>query len=149
MSAKAHDSAGKQVSGTALFIDDTIDSSYKHIAIGYSTIACGTIESIDLTAVRSSDGVVDVITVEDIPGHTDIGPVFKGDPLLTSDRIEFFGQAIFAVLHTGTGENCSAASRNNLSKRTGCAQAVGGNRKEVLCQTAAPDATRRCRNRTR
>ena len=115
MSAKAHDSAGKQVSGTALFIDDTIDSSYKHIAIGYSTIACGTIESIDLTAVRSSDGVVDVITVEDIPGHTDIGPVFKGDPLLTSDRIEFFGQAIFAVLADTQAQARTAAQQAEIT----------------------------------
>jgi len=115
MSAKAHDSAGKQVSGTALFIDDTIDSSYKHIAIGYSTIACGTIESIDLTAVRSSDGVVDVITVEDIPGHTDIGPVFKGDPLLTSDRIEFFGQAIFAVLANTQVQARTAAQQAEIT----------------------------------
>jgi len=115
MSAKAHDSAGKQVSGTALFIDDTIDSSYKHIAIGYSTIACGTIESIDLTAVRSSDGVVDVITVEDIPGHTDIGPVFKGDPLLTSDRIEFFGQAIFAVLADTQAQARTAAQQAKIT----------------------------------
>jgi len=115
MSAKAHDSAGKQVSGTALFIDDTIDSSYKHIAIGYSTIACGTIESIDLTAVRSSDGVVDVITVEDIPGHTDIGPVFKGDPLLTSDRIEFFGQAIFAVLANTQVQARTAAQQAKIT----------------------------------
>ena len=115
MSAKAHDSAGKQVSGTALFIDDTIDSSYKHIAIGYSTIACGTIESIDLTAVRSSDGVVDVITVEDIPGHTDIGPVFKGDPLLTLDRIEFFGQAIFAVLADTQAQARTAAQQAEIT----------------------------------
>ena len=115
MSAKAHDSAGKQVSGTALFIDDTIDSSYKHIAIGYSTIACGTIESIDLTAVRSSDGVVDVITVEDIPGHTDIGPVFKGDPLLTLDRIEFFGQAIFAVLANTQVQARTAAQQAEIT----------------------------------
>ena len=42
--------------------------------------------------------MIDVITVDDIPGHVDIGPVFEGDPLLTSDQIDFCGQAIFAVL---------------------------------------------------
>lgn len=98
MTAKAHDSAVKHVSGAALYVDDAIDSGCKHIALGGSTIAHGTVLSIDLSDVKSADGVIDVITVDDIPGHVDIGPVYKGDPLLTSDQISFYGQSIFAVL---------------------------------------------------
>jgi len=84
MSTKTHESAGKHVSGTAPYVDDLVDASYYHIAIGGSEIAHGQITSIDLADVRASDGVLDVITGDDIPGHIDIGPVFKGDPLLTS-----------------------------------------------------------------
>ena len=98
MASNAHESAIKHVSGAAPYIDDVVDSSYKHIAIGGSSIAFGSITSIDLTDVRASEGVVDVITAEEIPGSKDIGPVFAGDPLLTSDQIDFHGQAVFAVL---------------------------------------------------
>ena len=98
MASNAHESAIKHVSGAAPYIDDVVDSSYKHIAIGGSSIAFGSITSIDLTDVRASEGVVDVITAEEIPGSKDIGPVFTGDPLLTSDQIDFHGQAVFAVL---------------------------------------------------
>ncbi len=98
MPANTHESAVKHVCGTARYVDDVIDATYSHIAIGVSAIAHGSITSIDLTQVRDSDGVIDVITVDDIPGHVDIGPVFEGDPLLTSDQIDFCGQAIFAVL---------------------------------------------------
>ncbi len=98
MAAKAHDSAVKHVSGSARYVDDAIDMGCKHIAIGGSAIAYGKIVSMDLSGVRNSPGVIDVITVDDIPGHVDIGPVFKGDPLLTSEQIEFYGQAVFAVM---------------------------------------------------
>ena len=98
MSTREHESAVKHVSGAAPYVDDTVDASYRHIAIGGSEIASGSITLVDLSEVHTSEGVIDVITVDDIPGHVDIGPVFKGDPLLTSDEVEFYGQAIFAVL---------------------------------------------------
>lgn len=94
-----HDSAAKHVSGTAVYIDDIPpDHEQKYVAVGGSEIAHGEILSLDLSAVLESEGVVDVITVKDIPGHGDIGPVFPGDPLLTSKAIDFYGQAVFAVL---------------------------------------------------
>ena len=98
MATDPHESAVKHVTGSAPYVDDVIDSGYQHIAIGVSSIASGNITSMDLTDVRGSEGVVDVITADDIPGHRDIGPVFPGDPLLTSDQIDFHGQAVFAVL---------------------------------------------------
>ena len=54
----------------------------------------------DLSAVKAAEGVVAVITVEDVPGHTDIGPVFPGDPVLAIGKVEYVGQPIFAVAAT-------------------------------------------------
>ena len=68
-----------------------------HIAVGGSQHAHAKIKSIDLTSVRETLGVVDVITVEDVPGHVDIGPVFSGDPVLVEELCEYIGQPIFAV----------------------------------------------------
>ncbi|GAA6185940.1 MULTISPECIES: xanthine dehydrogenase molybdopterin binding subunit [Alteromonadaceae] len=98
-----HDSANRHVTGKAIYVDDkNLPANTLFAAIGTSKIACGQIQKLDLSKVWASPGVVDVITVEDVPGHTDIGPVFKGDPILTSDQISFNGQAIFAVLATST-----------------------------------------------
>ena len=40
-----------------------------------------------------------MLRLADVPGHTDIGAVFAGDPILLDEggEVEFYGQAIFAV----------------------------------------------------
>jgi xanthine dehydrogenase large subunit len=69
-----------------------------HADIGISNVASGNIKNIYLDKVWASAGVIDVITADDVPGHIDIGPVFKGDPVLAHKEIKFHGQPIFAVL---------------------------------------------------
>ena len=93
-----HESAEKHVTGEALYIDDMPELPHTlHVAVGQSTEAHANIKSMDLSAVKSADGVVDVVTLADVPGETDIGPVFKGDPLFADGKVEFFGQPLFAV----------------------------------------------------
>jgi xanthine dehydrogenase large subunit len=96
-----HESAERQVSGQARYVDDMPEpANCHHAAVGLSQVSKGIITAVDLSAVRSSEGVIDVITVDDVPGHIDIGPVFKGDPVLANKEILFHGQPIFAVLAT-------------------------------------------------
>ena len=96
-----HESAIRQVSGQARYVDDIPEAAnLHHAAVGVSPVTSGTITSLDLSLVKASEGVIDVITVADIPGHTDIGPVFPGDPLLAGDSIVYHSQPIFAVLAT-------------------------------------------------
>lgn len=96
-----HDSAVAHVTGSAQYVDDLAPSlGQLHVAIGQAGIAHGRITSMDLSAVRSSDGVVDVLTFNDLPHATDIGPVFKGDPLLVEKTVEFLGQPLFVVAAT-------------------------------------------------
>ncbi len=95
---KKHESAEKHVSGEALYIDDKPSvQGQLHAAVGQSTCAHGVIKSLDLSAVENAEGVVAVITVDDVPGHKDIGPVFPGDPVLAINKVEYVGQPIFAV----------------------------------------------------
>ena len=99
--AKKHESANKHVAGEAIYVDDRPALRGElHAAVGQSTQAHGNILSIDLSAVKASEGVVAVITVEDVLGHTDIGPVFPGDPVLAIGKVEYVGQPIFAVAAT-------------------------------------------------
>ncbi len=94
-----HESAIRQVSGQARYVDDMPQpANLQYAAVGTSPEASGTLNSIDLTAVWASAGVTDVITVDDVPGHVDIAPVFDGDPIFAQDQVLFNGQALFAVL---------------------------------------------------
>jgi len=96
-----HDSAALHVQGSAIYIDDMPEpEGTLHIAIGGSPIARGNIISLDLDAVRSAPGIVAVLTAENIPGLNDVSPAMGDDPMFASDRVEFVGQAIFAVVGT-------------------------------------------------
>ncbi|EKO3429444.1 xanthine dehydrogenase molybdopterin binding subunit [Vibrio fluvialis] len=97
-----HESAEKQVSGEAQFLDDyATPRGCLHAAVVTSAIAKGQVRSVDLSAVSQADGVVRVLTADDIPGEKDIGTIFKGDPLLMlNGEIRYFGQPIALVLAT-------------------------------------------------
>ena len=96
-----HDSAISHVMGTATYVDDMLKpQGTLHLAIGKSTHAHARVLSMDLDMVKAADGVIDVITFEDIPAKTDIGPVFDGDPLMVDKITEYVGQTLFAVVAT-------------------------------------------------
>ena len=94
----AHESAVKHVTGAALYVDDMPEPrNLLHAAVGRSPVANGVIRSLDLSDVLAQPGVVAVVTLADVPGHTDIGPVFPGDPVLADGAVKFHGQPLFAV----------------------------------------------------
>jgi xanthine dehydrogenase large subunit len=95
-----HDSATKHVTGTAVYIDDIAEpAGTLHGCLGLSTIAHGTVKSIDLDAVCAAPGVVAVLTGHDVPGVNDISPTGRHDePVLATDKVEFYGQPLFAVI---------------------------------------------------
>jgi len=100
---RSHDSAKKHVSGYANYTDDIDEpNGTLYGAVGWSKEAHALIKKIDLKEVRSSEGVITVITAKDIPGRNDVGPVFDGDPIFPTKKIEFFGQPLFAVAATST-----------------------------------------------
>jgi xanthine dehydrogenase large subunit len=96
-----HESAHKHVSGEAIYTDDQpAPADVLHAYVGLSSIAHGKLRKLDLDPVRAAPGVIDVLTLDDVPGHTDIGPVFPGDPVLVDEDVEFWGQVLFAVAAT-------------------------------------------------
>ncbi len=99
--SKKHESADQHVTGEAVYIDDRPETiNLLHASVGQSRLAHANITSMDLTAVEKAEGVVAVIAVDDIPGHNDIGPVFPGDLVFAKSKVEFIGQALFAVAAT-------------------------------------------------
>ncbi len=95
-----HESANKQVSGEALFVDDyATPRGCLHAAVIISSVAKGKITQINLSAVEQAEGVVKILDASSIPGEKDIGTILKGDPLLALDNeIRYFGQPIALVL---------------------------------------------------
>lgn len=96
-----HDSAISHVMGTATYVDDMLKpESTLHLAVGKSAHAHARVLSMDLSAVRAAEGVIDVITFKDLPAKTDIGAVFDGDPLMVDEITDYVGQTLFAVVAT-------------------------------------------------
>ena len=96
-----HDSGAKHVSGLAKYTDDISEPlNTLYGAIGWSKKAHAKIKKLDLRAVKKSEGVISVITHSDIPGRNDVGPVFDGDPIFPKNKVEYYGQPLFAVAAT-------------------------------------------------
>ncbi|WP_158969349.1 xanthine dehydrogenase molybdopterin binding subunit [Paraglaciecola sp. L3A3] len=96
-----HESAIKHVCGNANYLDDNIVPS--NCLYGYpvvSSIVTGSIINIDTSALGNIEGVIKVLSHQDIPGKKDIGPVFPGDTLLAEDLIEYHSQPILLVVAT-------------------------------------------------
>ena len=97
-----HESAIKHVTGKAYYTDDIPEPpGTLYGAIGWSKKAHAIIKKINLDKVFKSEGVVAVITADDIPGRNDVGPVYDGDPIFTL-KPEYFGAPLFAVVATTT-----------------------------------------------
>jgi xanthine dehydrogenase large subunit len=110
--AVAHESAARQVAGQARYVDDLPEpANLLHAAVGLSDVAAGTLDRLDISGAARSPGVVATLTVTDVPGHTDIGAVYPGDPVLADGQILFHGQPLFAV----AAENVEQARRAVLS----------------------------------
>ncbi|WP_375589145.1 xanthine dehydrogenase molybdopterin binding subunit [Hoeflea alexandrii] len=97
---RKHDSAHKHVTGSADYIDDMAEpTGTLHGYLGLTDRAHATITSLDLDAVRASEGVVAVLTGADVPGVNDISPSGRNDePVLAEGKVLFHGQPVFAVI---------------------------------------------------
>ncbi|WP_298933710.1 xanthine dehydrogenase molybdopterin binding subunit [uncultured Ruegeria sp.] len=96
-----HDAAPLHVSGTARYVDDIpTPKGTLHLAFGLSSIAKGTIKTMDLSAVKTADGVLMVMTAEDLPFANDVSPSIHDEPLLSNGTVHYIGQPVFLVVAT-------------------------------------------------
>ena len=93
-----HDSAVGHVTGEALFVDD-LPSAKNELIVDYiaSPVAHGKIMSLNSGELSKLDGIVEVITHADIPGHNLYGPVIKDDRFLAEDIVEYVGQPVAII----------------------------------------------------
>ena len=96
-----HDAAPLHVSGTARYVDDIpTPKGTLHLAFGLSAIAKGRITSMDLSDVRAADGIVSVMTAQDLPFSNDVSPSIHDEPLLSDGTVHYLGQPVFLVVAT-------------------------------------------------
>ena len=99
--ARAHESAHLHVTGSATFTDDIAElAGTLHAALGLSQRAHALLKSVDVNAVRNSEGVLAVYTAADFPGTNECGPIIHDDPILAEHKVEYVGQPIFIVVAT-------------------------------------------------
>jgi len=106
-----HESARLHVSGEAAYVDDLpmLEGSL-FAALGLSDRAHARLVDLDLSAVRSATGVVDLLLAADIPGNNNCGPIVADEPILAGSLVQYIGQPIFAVL-ADTYESARFAAR--------------------------------------
>lgn len=96
-----HDASTLHVKGVARYIDDIpTPKNTLHLAFGMADCAAGTITAMQLDIVRAADGVVAVLTADDLPFANDVSPSAHDEPLLATDSVHYLGQPIFMVIAT-------------------------------------------------
>ena len=115
---RPHESGIKHVSGKAYYTDDIAEPpGTLHGAIGWSKKSHAIIKKINLDEVIKSEGVIAVVTSDDIIGRNDVGPVYDGDPIFPK-KAEYYGQPLFAVAATTTDLARKAVLKAKVSYKT-------------------------------
>ena len=94
-----HDAAPLHVTGQARYVDDIpAPAETLHLAFGLSEAAAGSITALDVSEVRTSAGVVAVLTADDLEREADTSPSIHDEPLLATGEVHYAGQALFLVI---------------------------------------------------
>lgn len=107
-----HDAAALHVNGSARYVDDIpTPTGTLHLAFGTSPVAAGTLNGMTLDAVRATNGVVSVMTADDLLHDADVSPSAHDEPLLAKDTVAYVGQPMFLVIATSHTAARTAARR--------------------------------------
>ncbi len=106
-----HDSGVGHVTGEAVYIDDILVNEQLLIGkVVYSPHAHAKIKSFDLADAKKLAGVHAVLSYKGIPGHNQMGPVIKDEPVLAENEVTCVGQAVFLIA-AETEEQCREAEK--------------------------------------
>lgn len=86
------------VRGASRFVDDIPVPDALHAVLFTSPVARGRIRSLNIEKAAAAPDVAAVYTHKDVPGLNQVGHVFKDQPLLAVDSLEYIGQPIALVV---------------------------------------------------
>ncbi|MCG8639280.1 MAG: molybdopterin-dependent oxidoreductase, partial [Desulfobacterales bacterium] len=84
--------------GTVKYAADLDFENMAHIGVFRSDIPHGKITKLDYSKAEQMEGVIAVITEDDIPGPNGHGIIFKDEPVLTSTIVKRVGEPIVLVV---------------------------------------------------
>lgn len=100
----------ERVSGTQAFLADIALPDLLHVKLVKIDAARARLLSIDASAARGAEGVVDVITAEDLPQPVPrFGPAFEDRPILADREVKYHGEPVAAVVAQTAGQAALAA----------------------------------------
>ncbi|MGY3564267.1 CO/xanthine dehydrogenase Mo-binding subunit [Bradyrhizobium sp. USDA 4463] len=88
----------EKVTGRAEYVTDLAIPGMLHGFVVRSPAIHARIVSIDTSAARSVDGVVDVLTGDDVASFGRWGVVLKDRPILATDRVRYVGEPVAVVI---------------------------------------------------
>jgi len=89
------------VRGESIYVDDIPETrGTLQAAVFTSSIAHGKITSVNYKKALQKEGVVQILTHQDIPGENQIGGIIPDEPLFADKEVHFQGQPIALVLAT-------------------------------------------------
>ncbi|MDX2241012.1 MAG: xanthine dehydrogenase molybdopterin binding subunit, partial [Leptolyngbyaceae cyanobacterium bins.302] len=96
---QSHESATGHVSGKAIYTDDQrLPSGMLSLYPVVSPHARAKILKIDVTAASQVQGVVTVLTSDDVPGENNTGVIVHDEPLFPTDDVSYWGQPVVWVV---------------------------------------------------
>lgn len=92
-----HDSAQALVQGRAEYVDDrSLLAGEMHVDLVLSSIACGKIKKMTFEEAAQVPGVLGIFSAQDLH-HNRWGSIFKDQPLLAKDRVQYLGEVILVL----------------------------------------------------
>jgi CO/xanthine dehydrogenase Mo-binding subunit len=88
----------EKVNGSAKYAADLKLENMAYIGVFRSSIPHGIIKKIDYSQAEQMDGVISILTEEDVPGQNGTGIIFKDEPVLTSAKVKQVGDPIVLVV---------------------------------------------------
>jgi len=105
------------VRGKSIYIDDIPDQRGTLFAKVFDApVAHAKIKRLDLEEALKVPGVIKILTYKDIPGENQIGGIIPDEPLLATQEIHFWGQALALVL--AESEEIAAAAAKKIILET-------------------------------
>lgn len=100
------------VRGESRYIQDIpVPEGTLYGAVVPSPVACGRIHSIDTEEALRQEGIVAVLTAEDIPGENQIGGIIPDEQMLAFESVDFMCQPLAFVVGTSEAAAQAAAAK--------------------------------------
>ena len=87
------------ITGRSVYVDDIPEvTGTLHAVPVLSEKAHARILGMDFSEAKRSDGVVAILTADDIPGENQIGGILPDEPLFATDEVHYIGQPVAVII---------------------------------------------------